>query len=832
MCRLQFFVGEPVLYSENAAIEDVVTEQDRRGINSYNKHGGGAPALGIVRAVTSPDLYTVELAAGHAVLTKVPAVRLKIAAGRALDAAKATQGNDWLEHVEERVGRAPGPGKWKDEVPMLILDMLVRKGMFESTDDPSIAEAIMHRSKMVPPTFQLFCEYQKRRISICHQRSGGALSMEQAALAYLCSEEYTTVLTLSVHEARPDYAGITHEFYGLLAGLATHAPAPAPDCYCMAESYGLWRESLEGREEGWAALVNGAVAAARCSGGLSGRPRCITCSGVTIVVPGSPGCLTPEGYQWRDRGGLSHMKHASKEGIIVRFLSAARDAVGLHTAVQLNPMLYVFPPMTLFTAVDVQLGVFEYDGTDALLRECRLMFGGLAPALTARAQGQGQPRVGREELIKWVAENAESATGDGTAITTADVWVLAASVKAELCSEVSGERRNAAASWFERHMLPPGAESTVYNVRQTLVTVRATYHFPHTAAKAAATPPAPPSAVTTAAGAAHDKLTASSAELAYGDRMTYVRGVSEIVFAPPMAMAAEWLRDHQWTDWTGGAFSGKAEWDYVWSQPAVENRGGVGGFDQGHDGWRLERFRQLFVDQVEAAGGGEELVPTLEEVAAARLYTGPAYVKLNGFMRLVGGVPERHWRARIAQVQGFTYSSTVLHLINAIRKITQIAALQHAGAGADNSTVMLYRGVRGKMPAAFHTPDIQGMITAVDFGFQSTSTDRDVPIGFMAPDQLNVLWVMHGSHGADSAGQLHNGAVLQPLSQFPAEAETLLPPLCMLRVLRVDEGEGGGGGDARDARPRPFRIIPDQQGRNKKGETVMYTEIHVQPCFV
>jgi hypothetical protein len=329
--------------------------------------------------------------------------------------------------------------------------------------------------------------------------------------------------------------------------------------------------------------------------------------------------------------------------------------------------------------------------------------------------------------------------------------------------------------------------------------------------------------------AAIAKLMAASTDLAYGDRMTYVRGVGEIVVAPRLTMAQEWARDHEWRDWTGKLFSGKAEWDYVWSEAAVEGRGGLSGFDEGHGGWLLADFRQLFVALVAAAGGDDELVPTLEEVAAARLYTGPAYVKLNGFMRLVGGVAERHWRARFAQLEGFTYSSTVLHLINAIRKLTQIAALQHALDHTDEGEVMLYRGVRGKLPDSFYEPDVQGFVTAVDFAFQSTSVDRAVPISFMAPNALNVLWVMHASHGADSAGQLHNGAVLQLLSQFPAEAETLLPPLCMLQVLR--EGDAGGRGAFRSAFGSAFRIA-DKEGLNKKGETVKYKEIHVRPCFV
>ena len=58
---------------------------------------------------------------------------------------------------------------------------------------------------------------------------------------------------------------------------------------------------------------------------------------------------------------------------------------------------------------------------------------------------------------------------------------------------------------------------------------------------------------------------------------------------------------------------------------------------------------------------------------------------------------------------------------------------------------------------------------------------------------------------------------------FPAEAETLLPPLCMLQALR----DGDAGGTDAGA----FRM-EDKQGTNSQGEVVKYKEIHVRPCFM
>ena len=68
---------------------------------------------------------------------------------------------------------------------------------------------------------------------------------------------------------------------------------------------------------------------------------------------------------------------------------------------------------------------------------------------------------------------------------------------------------------------------------------------------------------------------------------------------------------------------------------------------------------------------------TRDEVIACRLYTGQGFVQLNNaFLREVGGVGDRRWRQRLAQVPHYTYSATVTHLINGIRKLSAVYELE------------------------------------------------------------------------------------------------------------------------------------------------------------
>ena len=117
----------------------------------------------------------------------------------------------------------------------------------------------------------------------------------------------------------------------------------------------------------------------------------------------------------------------------------------------------------------------------------------------------------------------------------------------------------------------------------------------------------------------------------------------------------------------------------------------------------------------------------------------------------------------------------------------------------------------GKLPDSFFEPDEQGMVTAVDTGMMSTSDKRDTPIHYIKGG-LGVLFVLHCKSGDDATGAQHIGAVLTPLSQYPAETETLFPPLTMLSVMKDEAGE--------------FMISDVKSG------SVMIKEIHVTPSFV
>jgi hypothetical protein len=316
------------------------------------------------------------------------------------------------------------------------------------------------------------------------------------------------VLAAAAREARGDYAGLTHAYYNLLVRLADGA-APAPDCYMHLQAMsGLdMKIGLQDGEPGWAAFVRAAVAAAPAEG--RGRPRglhCMTAAGATMVMPVQPTHLAPEGYRQRNsqRGGAREVQ----DSIVVKFVSAGRDGAGLHSAVFTDPLNCAFPPMTLFTAVDVQVGAFEFDGTEALLRMCTERYGGRAP--TAVPGADGRLHVGQVQLLEWLVE-----VNPGTIYEN-----LKSKDPAKLKHMID---------WFHSQMLPPGVESTIYTVNRTLVTVQATYLLPAAAAVAAAAAAgggaaAPAPAAVAAAGgggggpgnagdAMHAKLMADSTQL-------------------------------------------------------------------------------------------------------------------------------------------------------------------------------------------------------------------------------------------------------------------------------------------------------------------------------
>jgi hypothetical protein len=190
----------------------------------------------------------------------------------------------------------------------------------------------------------------------------------------------------------------------------------------------------------------------------------MTAAGATAVIPAEPRGLVPEGYrQPNNRRGYAM---EVQDSIVVKFVSAGRDGAGLHTAVFIDPLNCVFPPMTLFTAVDAQVGAFEFDGTEGLLRDCKRRYGGRAP--TAVPGADGRPRVGRAQLVEWLVENS-----------------TAQNLSHYLLSPDSQHYQNAI-DWFHLDMLPPGVESTIYTVNRTLVTVQATYLLPAASAAAAA----------------------------------------------------------------------------------------------------------------------------------------------------------------------------------------------------------------------------------------------------------------------------------------------------------------------------------------------------------
>jgi hypothetical protein len=204
------------------------------------------------------------------------------------------------------------------------------------------------------------------------------------------------------------------------------------------------------------------------------------------------------------------------------------------------------------------------------------------------------------------------------------------------------------------------------------------------------------------------------------------------------------------------------------------------------------------------------------QVLAIRLYTGPGYVPLNGYLRnLAKASPE--WRRKLSQMHQLTYSSTIVHLANGLRKLVR--------CNRDFSAV--YRGLRGELPEAFWLKDDFGFVTATDFAFMSTSLDVEVCKEYMRQSEPNVLWEIECRCGCfptahilndllsiysctpsgETADGFHSGADVSLLSQFPQEKEMLFPPMTMLRVKHVVYSVASPSGAITKSRRRPSMVI-------------------------
>ena len=211
------------------------------------------------------------------------------------------------------------------------------------------------------------------------------------------------------------------------------------------------------------------------------------------------------------------------------------------------------------------------------------------------------------------------------------------------------------------------------------------------------------------------------------------------------------------------------------------------GFKEQHAEWcrqpkSLDELMELLELRANArlrAEGHAEVIR--EELLGGRLYTGPMYQKYNAVLRGYGDAPGSTFLADTARklTRGNKYVTTI-HAINSV--VIKLSKLSKAGK--------VYRGVcYGLLPEQFWKGDESGVRGGIEFGFQSTTREREQAVHYAKgggwAKEGDAMTIMEMQ-----MGMIDRGADLSWLSQYPHEKEVLLPPLTGLEALGSDvEGD-------------------------------------------
>ena len=161
-----------------------------------------------------------------------------------------------------------------------------------------------------------------------------------------------------------------------------------------------------------------------------------------------------------------------------------------------------------------------------------------------------------------------------------------------------------------------------------------------------------------------------------------------------------------------------------------------------------------------------------QEVVAARLYTGPLFVKYNAVLRGIDSSSDylkSEMKKYCAEREGDTKINsycTTLHSINSA--IIKLSKLTLATA--------VYRGVSDKgLPEQFFKANAFGVRGGVESAFMSATVNREVALGYATGKKGSILLEI-------DQGMIARGADISSISQYPHEKEVLFNPLTGLEV--------------------------------------------------
>jgi hypothetical protein len=162
-----------------------------------------------------------------------------------------------------------------------------------------------------------------------------------------------------------------------------------------------------------------------------------------------------------------------------------------------------------------------------------------------------------------------------------------------------------------------------------------------------------------------------------------------------------------------------------------------------------------------------------EEVIAIVLYTGPMFQVYNAILRRY---PEDKFA--IFRDGDNLFSTTIFVLVSAVQKLSRFTRIPLG--------TLLYRGLGGKvdLPDIFFQIDDQGCSGYAEWGFLSTTSDRDVALGYSGVKERRpkaMVMVIETS-------SIDRGADISEFSQYRGEKEFLYLPCSF--VQRVRQGSG------------------------------------------